>query len=564
MATSHLSAQEQSQAFSSRRRTIALVIVALAFVMDLLDSTIVNIAIPSIQANLGASYATIQWLVSGYLLAFALLLITGGRMGDVFGYKKVFMFGVTGFTFASLLSGLAWDPTVLVAARLLQGAAAALMVPQVMSLMQVMYKPEERASISGIFGALGGLAASAGPILGGMLIKANLFGLDWRPIFLVNIPIGLFALIAGGYALPKGKSPHPLKLDWIGTLLVMLGMLLVVFPLVQGRDLGWPLWTFIMMAAMLPVLAAFLWYERRRNRTVGSPLVVLSLFRVPSFTLGLFVNVLFEMTMIGFFFIFTLVLQAGLGFDVLKAALTGIPTAIGISVSIAVLGQKLIPKLGRYLLTFGALLMAAGLLSLTWAITHFGLNASGWDFALELLATGAGMGLVMAPLFAVVLNDVDVAHAGAASGILNAIQQVGGAIGVAIIGVVFFGQLTSQANHSIDQVMPQLKHDLTAAHVPAGVQDQMATSLRACFNDRINEKDSSVVPASCQTAQTMPTQPGSDIIGKALMTAGKQANANNFITALHQSIWYVMVLLAAILGLSFFLPRHIRGGGEGA
>ncbi|HTJ73268.1 MAG TPA: MFS transporter, partial [Verrucomicrobiae bacterium] len=210
MSTEHPehSAQHHASKFTSKQRTIALVIVALAFVMDLLDNTIVNIAIPSIQSNLGASYAAIQWLIAGYSLSFAVLLITGGRMGDVFGYKKLFLTGVAGFTLASLLSGMAWNTEVLVAARLVQGGMAALMVPQVMSLMQVMFKPHERGGVMGLFGALAGVAASLGPVIGGLLIHANIAGLDWRPIFLINIPVGLFALIAGAKYLPNGKSPH--------------------------------------------------------------------------------------------------------------------------------------------------------------------------------------------------------------------------------------------------------------------------------------------------------------------------------------------------------------------
>ena len=235
-----VSAQEHAASFSNRLRTIALVIVALAFVMDLLDTTIVNVAIPTIQASLHASYSAIQWIVAGYSLSFALLLVTGGRMGDVFGYKKLFMAGVAGFTVASLIDGVSVNSGMLIGARLLQGAFAALMVPQVMSLMQVMYKPEERGGINGLFGALGGLAASLGPIIGGLLIKWNVAGIDWRPLFLINIPVGLFAFAMGYKYLPDGKSPHPLKLDLVGTVIIMVIMLLIVYPLIQGRELGWP------------------------------------------------------------------------------------------------------------------------------------------------------------------------------------------------------------------------------------------------------------------------------------------------------------------------------------
>jgi MFS family permease len=230
MSSPATSAQENAAAFTSKRRTIALVIVALAFVMDLLDSTIVNIAIPSIRTNLAASYSAIQWIVAGYSLAFALLLVTGGRMGDVFGYKKLFLIGIGGFTLASLLSGVSHDSAMLITARVLQGSMAALMVPQVMSLMQVMYKPEERGGINGLLGGLGGLSATLGPIVGGLLIKANLFNLDWRPIFLINVPIGLFGLFAAIKYLPNGKSSHPLKLDFVGTFIIMIALLLLIFP----------------------------------------------------------------------------------------------------------------------------------------------------------------------------------------------------------------------------------------------------------------------------------------------------------------------------------------------
>jgi MFS family permease len=267
--TKHVSAQAHSAMFTSKQRTIALIVVAMAFIMDLLDSTIVNVAIPTIQQNLGTSYSTIQWLIAGYTLTFALLLITGGRMGDVFGYKKIFMIGVFGFTLASLLSGLAVNSSMLVAARLLQGSMAALMVPQVVSLMQVMYKPAERGAINGLFGALAGVAASLGPIIGGLLIKANIAGLSWRPLFLINIPVGIFSFIMAIKYLPDGKSDHPLKLDLVGTAIVIVAMSLLIYPLIQGREAGWPLWTYLMLIASLPVFYLFARWMRYKDRKDG-------------------------------------------------------------------------------------------------------------------------------------------------------------------------------------------------------------------------------------------------------------------------------------------------------
>lgn len=552
-----LSARQQSEAMTDSHRKFAMFIVALAFIMDLLDSTIVNIAIPSIQANLGASYTAIQWLVAGYALAFALLLITGGRMGDVYGYRKVFMWGVAGFTVASLLSGLAWNPVVLIGARLLQGAMAALMVPQVMSMMQVMYPPEERGQMNGLFGAMAGVAASLGPVIGGLLIKANLFGLDWRPIFLINVPVGLFAFFAARKYLPDGKSAHPLKLDLVGTGIVMVALSLIVFPLIQGRELGWPAWTFYSMLASLPVFGLFAYWQIRKQRTDGSPLVLPALFQKKSFSLGLLTNVVFEGVMIGYFLISTLMLQIGLGYSVVKAALTGIPLSIGIAATFAVLGAKVIPRLGRYAMTLGTVIMGAGLVYVAWAFQHFGVNTDPWEIIPGLLPIGVGMGLIMMPVFAVVLNDVDHNHAGSASGVLNAVQQLGGAIGVAAIGVVFFGQLTAYAGQAVDKATPQLQAALTSQNVPASYQPAIIDGFKACYTDRVNEKDSSVTPDSCKQSQSAPANPQ---LQQAFVDASKTALNANFTHAFRTGVGYALSLLVVVFGLSFLLPRHIRPG----
>jgi EmrB/QacA subfamily drug resistance transporter len=552
------SAAHHASKFTHRERNIALIIVAFAFVMDLLDNTIVNIAIPSIQHNLGASYSAIQWLVAGYSLAFAVLLITGGRLGDVVGYKKLFLLGVTGFTLASLLSGVAWDITILIGARLVQGAFAALMVPQVMSLMQIMYKPNERGQIMGMFGALAGVAASLGPVVGGLLIQGNLFGLDWRPIFLINVPVGIFAILAGLRYLPDGKSPHPLKLDIVGTLIVVIALFSLVYPLIQGRDLGWPAWTFWLMALSIPLFVIFGIWQNTKNARDGSPLVVPALFKTRTFITGLIVNLIFEGAMLGFFFPFTLLLQVGLGYSVIIAALTGIPTAIGISVTMAVLSQKIIPKLGRYTMTLGTVIMAIGLTTIYLFIRQNGLATTGWEFIPGLLLVGIGMALIMSPMFSIVLADVDPKQAGSASGVLNAVQQLGGAIGVALIGVVLFGQLTAHAPASFDSVEPSIRSQLAAAQVPTQAQDAIIASVRSCFVDRNTETDTSKTPTSCKNLTAGPQTPTSANIGSIVATATKQANTNNFVHAFKAAVIYEAVILAAVFLLSFMLPRRIK------
>lgn len=562
MSTEHSphSAQHHASKFTGRQRTIALIVVALAFVMDLLDTTIVNIAIPSIQANLGASYATIQWLIAGYSLTFAVLLITGGRMGDVFGYKKLFLWGVSGFTLASLLCGIAWNPEILIVARLIQGSMAALMVPQVMSLMQIMYKPNERSGVMGLFGALAGVAASLGPVIGGFLIHANIAGLDWRPIFLINVPVGIMAFIAATRFLPEGKSPHPLKLDLWGTAIIMIAMSLLVFPLIQGRELDWPAWTFVMMAVSVPVLAVFTWWQKHKDAKDGSPLVPPALFKAPSFIKGLIINVVFQGAMIGFFLPFTLLLQIGLGYEVILAAVTGIPTSVGIALAVGLFGQKLIPRLGRYSMSLGAIVMIAGLVVTALVVQANGLGIQWWHFIPGLLLTGSGMGLVMSPIFAITLNDVDPKHAGSASGVMNAIQQIGGAIGVAIIGVVFFGQLTQHSNASFTSVESNIRSELTAAHLPPQAQDQIIDGARDCYNDRAAQKDASEIPESCKKLESTdaPKTPMSEKIGSIITDAVKKANMDNFANAFKAGVIYESVLIGITFLLSFALPRHIR------
>lgn len=553
------SAHHHAEKFSSRQRTIALVIVALAFVIDLLDNTIVNIAIPSIQIDLGASYAAIQWLTAGYALAFAVLLITGGRLGDVVGYKKLFMTGVAGFTIASLLSGLAWDANVLIGARLLQGAMAALMVPQVMSLMQVMYKPKERGVVMGLFGALGGLAASLGPVIGGLLIQANIGGLDWRPIFLINIPIGLFAFFAAIKYLPSGKSPHPLKLDIFGTGLIIVALGLLLFPLIQGRELDWPAWVFVMMAISLPVFALFWWWQVKKDKKDSSPLIIPSLFNISSFRVGLFVNIVFEMIMLGFFFTYTIVLQIGLGYSVIEAALTGLPTAVGISFSIGFLAQKLTKLIGRYTMTLGAVIMAIGLGAVVLALVISGHNTQPWQFIPGLLLTGTGMGLVMGLMFSVTLKDVDTKHAGSASGTLNAVSQLGGAIGIALVGVIFFGHLTSNAATSFTSIEPQIRSELTVQMVPAQAQDPIIKSIKTCYVDRTSQKDTTQTPESCKSFESASASqtPEAKELGDVIASATKQAVSDNFANAFRITMFYAIGLVGVTFLLSFLLPRKI-------
>jgi EmrB/QacA subfamily drug resistance transporter len=421
------------------QRRIALGVVALAFVLDVLDSTIVNLAIPSIRAGLGVSDATVQWMVAGYALSFSMLLIIGGRLGDTIGYRTLFLGGVAAFAVTSLFCGLAQTGNQLAAARVLQGAAAAMMAPQVMSLVQLMYAPAERGSVMGLFGTLGGMSAALGPILGGLLIKADLFGLTWRPIFLVNLPIAALALIAGALLLPKGRSPHPLKTDLLGAGIIMTALFMLVFPLIEGRERGWPLWAFAMMAASAPVFGLFGLHITRKDRRDGSALAPPALFRDPVFRVGLLVTLFLQLALGGYFLTFSMTLQLGLRLDVLAASLATVPFAVGVGLGVGLVSRRLATRLGRQLVTLGMGVLVFGwlLLALALHLAH-GAEPPRLLLAPVLLLAGAGMGMAIGPLSSLVLSGVDVSHAGAASGVLNAVQQLGGALGVAALGALYF------------------------------------------------------------------------------------------------------------------------------
>ncbi|MFI1168656.1 MFS transporter [Streptomyces sp. NPDC020801] len=424
---------------ADRRRWFALAIVMTAAFMDLVDVTIVNIAIPSIQRDAGASFSQIQWITAGYALAFAAGLITGGRLGDIHGRKRLFLVGVGGFTLASALCGFAANPEMLVASRILQGGMAAMMVPQVLSIVHATFPAHERGKVFGLFGAIVGLGAVSGPLLGALLTEWNLFGLEWRPIFLINLPVGVAALLLGSRFISESRAPRALKLDLVGVALVTLGLLMLLYPLTRGRELGWPLWGYVSMAGALVVFAALVAYERRKAARDGSPLIELSLFRVKSFAAGIAVQTVFGVALGVFFLVWTLYMQIGLGWSPLRAGLTGVPFSIAVSTAAGMSVQKLVPRFGRKVLQAGALTMAVGVLLYIWESERYGLRIASWQMALPLVVMGVGMGLIVAPLTDAVLSEVPREHAGSASGLINTVQQMGNALGLGLVSVVFFG-----------------------------------------------------------------------------------------------------------------------------
>jgi len=424
-----------SDRLSERQRSLAFATVLVAFVMDVVDSTIVNTALPAIQAALAASDVAMQWVVSGYFLTFAVLLVVGGRLGDLFGYARMFVIGVVAFTLASLACGMAGDGVALALARLAQGAAAAIMAPQGVALIQLLYSPTERIGRLAAFGVIGGLAAIGGPVIGGLLIEWSPLGLGWRSVFLINLPFGVLALVAGLTLLPPGRSGHPLRPDVPGSLLLFAALGTLLLPLIEGRAAGWPWWTAASGIASGGLWWAFWQYERRRRATIGSALIEPSLLADAGFRIGLTATIGFAIASAGFLLTFSLTLQRGLGYAPIDVALLHIPFGLGVMAGISQIGRKALPRHGRYVPMTGAVTMAAGCLATAiaiWLVLPLAVIGA------TLLVAGIGMGTLSGPLGPITLAAVDRGHAGVAGAMHKTVQQIGGALGTGLIATLYF------------------------------------------------------------------------------------------------------------------------------
>jgi EmrB/QacA subfamily drug resistance transporter len=443
--TSVKPAVEAALVLSDRQRWLTLAVVLTAAFLGTLDFFIINLALPSIQSNLHASFAQVQLVIAAYGLAYALCLITGGRLGDIHGRKRVFLLGVAGFTLASVLCGLALSPELLIAARTVQGVAAALMFPQVLSIIQVTFPPHERGRAFAAYGVVQGAASFSGIVLGGLLVQANLFGLGWRPIFLVNLPLGLMTVIAGWRLIPESRSPAARRLDLGGVALVSAALLLLVYPLVEGPESGWPLWSFVCLAAALPALLAFVLFERRVQARGGSPLVELRLFRNSAFAVGLLTTLAFCCGLSAFFLTVTLFLQSGLGLSPTVASMAFAPFAVGYLTASA-LALRLGRRLGGGVILVGSAVMAAALAGVIVLVQVRGRDLTVLELMPVLLIYGIGQGLTFPTLIATALSRVPAVDAGSASGVLATVQQVAFSLGVAVIGSVFFAVLGSNGS----------------------------------------------------------------------------------------------------------------------
>lgn len=433
-------------------RWAPLPIVLTGTFMVVLDFFIVNVALPSMQARLHASDGAIEWVVAGYSLTSAVLLIAAGRLGDRHGRRRVFAIGLALFTLSSAACGLAANPGMLVGARLVQGGAAALLMPNVLSLIGVLYAGVDRARALAAYGMTMGLAAVSGQLIGGLLVQADIAGAGWRSVFLINIPVGALALALTPRIVPESRAEGCGRVDLTGTLLVTAGLTAIVLPLVEGRTHGWPLWTWLSLASAPLILALFTVQQRalgrRGPRTPDGarPLISGELFRTRGFTAGLVAQLVFWSGQASFFLVLALYLQQGRGLSALHSGLVFTILAVAY-LAASLRAPGLTERHGRRVLAIGALALAAGHGLLALAVGEVGTGGSVLALVPGLILVGGGMGLGITPLATLIMSDMKPEHAGATSGVLATAQNVGNAIGVAVIGVLFFG--AAAAAHGI-------------------------------------------------------------------------------------------------------------------
>jgi EmrB/QacA subfamily drug resistance transporter len=433
----------------------SLPVLMCAVFMIVLDFFAVNVALPSMQARLHASASAIEWVVAGYGLTFAVMIITGGRLGDLIGRRRTFSAGLALFTLSSAVCGLAPNASLLVVARLVQGLGGALISPNVLSIIGVSYTGPARMRAITIYGMVMGLAAAGGQLIGGVLIQANLFGLGWRTVFLVNVPVGVVALAFVGRRISESRAQGRVRLDPSGTALVTMGLTALVLPLVEGTQLHWPMWTWGSLALAPIFFAVFAGHEQRTARDGGMPLFDPVLFKRRTLLAGLVTQLAFWCGQASFFLVFALYLQKGRGLDALEAGLVFTILAVAY-LATSFRAPALTLRFGRSLIAAGAVTLALGDGVLLGTVAHLGISGSVWLLAPGLVLVGAGMGMCITPLTSTVLAHADPERAGAVSGALSTMQQVGNALGVAITGAIFFGSVSGGYAQAFELSMAEL------------------------------------------------------------------------------------------------------------
>ncbi|WP_371526353.1 MFS transporter [Streptomyces sp. NBC_01283] len=542
-------------------RWVVLAVTLSAIFMQMLDTTITMVALPSLQSDLGATFAEIQLVVAVYSLAFACALVTGGRLGDIYGRRKIFLIGMLGFTAASALCGAAPTSTFLIGSRVLQGLCSGLMFPQVLSIIQVTFSTRERPKALAMYGASIGLGTVLGPVLGGWLIDLDVLGTDWRAIFYVNLPVGLVALALGLAKIPESKADGAQRLDVVGATILSAGLFSLILPLVIGREHDWPTWSLALLGLSPLILIGFALYEGRlSNNPAKSPLVPMRLFKERSFSVGLLISIVFFAGIPSFFMTFFMSLQVGFAYAPISAGLVSLGFAVLIAAGSA-RSTAVVKKLGTKTLALGTGLLLVGMSGVIATVHWAGSDLHGYQLIPSLMVAGLGGGFFLAPCTGIILAGIRSREAGSASGMLATVQQVGIAIGIAVAGILFYGFLGTNADDSSQAAVSALRSDLTAAGVVDGQQDKAVGGFRTCFHDRMNQKDLTETPESCaaiekEMANNPAPQEAKDKVRAAVLEkAVPEARRTNFSESFEQVVYWQIGCFGPSCLLVLALPR---------
>ncbi|GAB34298.1 DHA2 family efflux MFS transporter permease subunit [Gordonia otitidis] len=544
---------------SPRAAWLALAGCLLGLFMQMLDTTIVNIALPDLTVELGASTSEQLFVLSVYTLAFACTLLTAATLGGRLGRRRLFIVAMVAFTVTSVLCGLARSPLELIICRGAQGMSAALMSAQTLALIAALFPKSRHGMVFGIYGAVAGLAAMLGPVLGGLLVTGDLFGWGWRAIFFVNVPIGVLACVLAARRLPRMRDDSSPRLDLVGVALSTAGLFLLLYPLAVGREQGWPPRLWAMMGAAIILLGLFVVAEHRLLRHGGAPLLRLDLFASRRFSVGLMLSLLFFSVFAGFFFTVSVATQFGLGYSALRTGLLALPFALGAATG-SVASPLVVRRLGPSLtLCIGVAVLSAGLAWLAATLAPETASLSVPAVITPLVVGGIGTGFFIAPLQTAILSDTNENTIGSASGCVPTVQQIGASIGLAVVTIFFFGQVAAQSADAV----PAARTNLSAALEHTAVDPMFRGAVVDRFADCASAQLTSAHPErpapGCSTSSSAQQGVAATVARQAapeLKVAGRRVAAQSFVGAFRATLWVLAILGGVIAVLSLALGRR--------
>lgn len=559
--TDSVAIEPEPQSISPTRAWLAFAACLIAVFMQMVDTTIVNIALPSLATDLDATYSAQLLVATVYTLAFACTLMTSSRLGEMFGRRRVFLIALSGFTVASVLCGTATGATELIALRGLQGVTAAAASAQTIAIISVLFPRARHGVVFGIYGATAGVAAMLGPMLGGGLISADILGLGWRTIFLVNLPLGLLACALGFRQLPAVRSDEREPLDLIGMALSSIGLFLLIYPLAVGREKGWPAWILMMLVGGLTILIVFVFYERRLQARGGSPLLRLDLFSNRSFSVGAVLSLTFFSVFAAFFFTVSIAAQFGLGYSAVRTGVLTFPFAVGAAVG-SLASPLLVARIGARTLAVGMLGFAV---CLGWLAAVIDPGSGALDLVVllpPLVIGGIGTGLFVAPLQATILSGTTTSNVGSASGSIPTIQQIGCSVGLAVISIVFFNQVAAQSHSAVSDAGANLKRGLESSAVAPALQPAVVDEFTRCAGLQLRSAQPEQAPPGCAGDPAPAANPGDMRTTIALQAApqlreaARDAASHSFLGALTVILWGTAGTALLLAGISLLLRNR--------